>query len=690
MMNQVPSSSAGMLRTNLRGQIRQTPLPKWKALLPLFEAVMNSFQAIDVSKETREHKIVIAIRRDVDLLTEGDQPISGFDIIDTGVGFDDDNFDSFNTAFSEHKVDQGGKGLGRFMWLKAFDTVNISSTFSTHDKGEEQAFWVRNFRFDVNYDPENAPPTKVDTGVVGTKIELRGYKSFYKQQCPSQVEKLAQRLAEHFILVLMQMNCPKVEIHDGGVKTSLNMVFREKFKDNSAVSHFSIQDKCFKINGFRLSSPGSSKHRLIYAANSRGVITEMLEEYIPNLSSRLIDEHGNSFVYLAVVQGEYLNEKVNNFRTDFEIQDTIGEELELELDEVDIKRSEIRDECIKFIQDDLSELIDDLNRIKIERVKSYVHTDSPQYKPLMRYVGDFVGDISPNATKMELELALHKELHKREVSLKREGRKILIQAAKLDDYEEYNKRFSDFMERSNELGAAALAQYVMHRKIVLELFAKALSADKKTDKYPLESAVHNIIFPMHSTDQDTLYSQQNMWLIDERLTYHSYIASDKALSSHDHLEAISKKRPDLFIFDRKMAFAENIEGGMPINSIVVVEFKRPQRKNYTDTENPMDQVLDQIKDIRAGQFMDEDRRPIPVANEKIPAFAYVVCDITDALKTILINRDLTPTPDGLMYYGYHKNLGIYQEVIDYGKLLSDANRRNRIFFDKLNLMGGTS
>lgn len=576
------------------------------------------------------------------------------------------------------------------MWLKAFDSVDISSVFSTHDPGEERQLWSRNFKFDVNYDPENAAPSRIEQGAVGTTVALGGFKKLYKEQCPLQIDKLAQRLAEHFILVLMQPDCPKVEIHDQGLKTSLNTVFRENFNDNSAESSFDLQGRNFTINGFRLSSPGTSKHRLIYAANSRGVITEMLDQYIPNLSSRLVDEDGESFVYLAVVQGDYLNEKVNNFRTDFEIQDSIGDELELELEEVDIKRTEIRNECTTFIAEDLSSLIDDLNRVKIEKLKSYVHDEAPQYKPLMRYIGDFVGDISPNATKMEMELALHKELHKREVNLKRESKQILTQAAKLDNYDEYNERFSEFMERSNELGAAALAQYVMHRKIVLELFDKALRADKRTDKYPLESAVHNIVFPMHSTDQETLYTQQNMWLIDERLTYHSFIASDKALNSLEGLQAESKKRPDLFIFDRKMAFAEKTEDGTPINSLVVVEFKRPQRKGYTDTENPMDQVLDQISDIRAGQFMDENGRPIPVANEKIPAFGYVVCDITESLKTILIRQDLTPTPDGLMYYGYHKNLGIYQEVIDYGKLLSDAKRRNRVFFDKLNLMGGPS
>lgn len=686
MMDQISSSTAGMLRTNLRGQIRQTPLPKWKALLPLFEAVMNSFQAIHESNAEHQHKITISVERDNGLLTEEDLPIVGFKITDTGIGFDDDNFESFNTAFSEHKVDRGGKGLGRFMWLKAFDTVDILSVFSTHDPGEERQLWSRSFGFDVNYDPENAAPTRIQQGAVGTTVKLGGFKKLYMEHCPLQVEKLAQRLAEHFILVLMQPDCPKVEIHDQGLKTSLNTVFRDDFKDNSAASSFDLHGRNFKINGFRLSSPGASKHRLIYAANSRGVITEMLDQHIANLSSRLIDDDGESFVYLAVVQGNYLNEKVNNFRTDFEIKDSIGDELELELEEVDIKRAEIRDRCTDFIKDDLSSLIEDLNRIKIEKLRLYVHADAPQYKPLMRYVSDFVGDISPNATKMEMELALHKELHKREVNLKRESKRILTQAAKLDDYEEYSERFSEFMERSNELGAAALAQYVMHRKIVLELFGKALSADKRTEKYPLEAAVHNIVFPMHSTDQETLYSQQNMWLIDERLTYHSFIASDKALNSLEGFQADSKKRPDLFIFDRKIAFSEKTEDGMPINSLVVVEFKRPQRKGYTDTDNPMDQVLDQISDIRTGQFMDENGRRIPVANEKIPAFGYVICDITDSLKTILIKQDLTPTPDGQMYYGYHKNLGIYQEVIDYGKLLSDAKRRNRAFFEKLNMM----
>jgi len=41
-----------MLWTNLGNQVRQTLLPKWKLLIRLFEAVMNSLRAIHDAKRT--------------------------------------------------------------------------------------------------------------------------------------------------------------------------------------------------------------------------------------------------------------------------------------------------------------------------------------------------------------------------------------------------------------------------------------------------------------------------------------------------------------------------------------------------------------------------------------------------------------------------------------------------------------
>jgi hypothetical protein len=43
------------------------------------------------------------------------------------------------------------------------------------------------------------------------------------------------------------------------------------------------------------------------------------------------------------------------------------------------------------------------------------------------------------------------------------------------------------------------------------------------------------------------------------------------------------------------------------------------------------------------------------------------------------------TPDNLGYYGFNPTLNAYYEVISYRKLLADAQKRNRILFEKLNI-----
>ena len=45
-----------------------------------------------------------------------------------------------------------------------------------------------------------------------------------------------------------------------------------------------------------------------------------------------------------------------------------------------------------------------------------------------------------------------------------------------------------------------------------------------------------LVFPMHSTNAGIPYNEQNLWMIDERLTYHSFIASDKQLRTLEMLK----------------------------------------------------------------------------------------------------------------------------------------------------------
>jgi hypothetical protein len=53
------------MKLDLRGKLRNTQLPRTKALFPLFEAVVNSFQAIeDTSEPFPPPSITIVVERD--------------------------------------------------------------------------------------------------------------------------------------------------------------------------------------------------------------------------------------------------------------------------------------------------------------------------------------------------------------------------------------------------------------------------------------------------------------------------------------------------------------------------------------------------------------------------------------------------------------------------------------------------
>ena len=261
---------------------------------------MNSFQAISDCPNRETGRIIVEIVRDYGLGLDDNPPIAGFKICDNGIGFDDTNFDSFNTAFSEYRLSQGGKGLGRFTWLKAFTRVEVESVFEESDADGPLA---RKFVFDENYDPDSGRPLRAQpAATTGTCVSLVEFKEPYRTATPRGREQIGQRLIEHFLLIFLLPDCPKVEIHDSSTKLDLNRIFDADFRASASVRVFAIQGSEFTLHGFRLKSYRNSKHRLIYAANRRGVVSDNLADYIPNLNAGLFDDQGNPFVYIAVVQ----------------------------------------------------------------------------------------------------------------------------------------------------------------------------------------------------------------------------------------------------------------------------------------------------------------------------------------------------------------------------------------------------
>lgn len=100
-----------------------------------------------------------------------------------------------------------------------------------------------------------------------------------------------------------------------------------------------------------------------------------------------------------------------------------------------------------------------------------------------------------------------------------------------------------------------------------------------------ESFLHNIIYPMRATSVDTPYSNHNLWLIDEKLAYCSYISSDIPFNNNP-----KEDRTDIMILDSPVAVSDEENAGREYESIVLFELKRPMRDDYSDSSNPVNQL----------------------------------------------------------------------------------------------------
>jgi hypothetical protein len=252
--------------------------------------------------------------------------------------------------------------------------------------------------------------------------------------------------------------------------------------------------------------------------------------------------------------------------------------------------------------------------------------------------------------------------------------------------EQYRERLATYLVKVDDIKKSDLANYVFHRKVILDILQKAIQ--RGTDgKYVREDLIHELIMPMRKISNEIRLDSCNLWLIDERLAFHDFLASDKPLSTMEITGSEESKEPDicaLNVYDDPILV--NDGQNLPLASIVVVEIKRPMRNDAASGEekDPVEQALGYLDRIRKGEVQTASGRPIP-SSADIPGFCYAICDITSTVKRRCEMLNLTITSDHLGYFGYNTNFKAYIEVISYDRLLNAARERNRAFFDRLGL-----
>ncbi len=657
------------MNTDLQGKIRNTKLPKSKPLCPLFEAISNSIDAIRDAKRG-DGRIEITLERDeLALALEGkrdDYPIKSIKIKDNGIGFDEGNYNSFLTAESTYK--RGAKGIGRFIWLKAFDTVSIQSTFKENGNLTNRTFdflpegdGIHGHMKDVTADKD-----------FSTIVHLKDIKEEHQKLCPSNLREIAYSIVEHFIVHFLLGTCPNISLSDEANSIDLDDVYREQIISAAESVPFEVNGKGFTLFLTKLYNTHLKKHQIHLCAHNREVKNSDLNGHIRELRGKINDEKGD-YLYQAYVIGNILDENVNAERADFTIS------LEESLFD-DINEREILEAAVHEVKQILEDYIHEVRMAKDDRIKEHVNNNEPQYKPLVNHRPDLVADISPGLSDEDLSIELFKKQKEFDIDLKKQHSEFLADDLdKIEDLDQYKREYEEFIEKSNDVGKSRLVKYVIHRKSVLDLLDRRLSI-KSDDTNWKEESVHELIFPLKKTSDDIPVDQQNLWIIDERLSYHEYLASDMPLSKAEPIETKSKLRPDLVIFNRPFAF---VNDEFRYESMVIIEFKKPGRENYTNN-NPIDQILKYIDEIKDGKVKDRKGRYIQV-NDNIPFYVYIICELTPRITTLFRYGGFTKTPDGNGYFNFRSEFSAYIEVISYQKLLKNSKERNRVLFDKLGI-----
>ena len=664
-----------MSRINIQGTIDNIT-SQTNVYTPIIEAIVNSIDSI-ANKAIDHGKIEISIIRESEIDFDGSLPaIKGINIRDNGEGFNKRNRDSFDTFYSEIKREIGGKGFGRFMFVKYFEDVKVKSVFKESDKLQLRTF---NFgkKYEIIENEKISITDAIDTYAEVSLINLKNQKYLDKG-----IETIARKILDKLLVFFIRddFKCPTIILKDFDgsyiilndyltAKNEINQIDAKQFylvdaNDNSTFK--------FHVKIFKLYYTGNQKSKVILTANNRAVTETNLHKYIPEFEDDFFDtfskngkKTNKNYIIRSYVIGEYLDSSVSIEREKFEFDKEQGDAFKpFSQKDIEQKACEL---TRGIFDDDVSSRLTK----KVNRIKEYVTDEAPWHKAYFSELD--LSKIPYNIKENEIEAELQKIKFEKEQTTKSELKRLLSENGEANQ-EEISKAIS----KITEIGKSDLAHYVFNRKSVLQAFQHLLKR-RDDGKGELEKEVHNLIYPMGNDSDNTIYEDHNLWLLDERLVFSEYIASDKKIGT----KADALKEPDLVVFDKINSFRNGTNEYS--NPITIFEFKRPKRTAYKEEDDPILQIGKYLKDIKAKKYeMPEGYEPIKV-NDNTPVYGYVICSITDKIRDFADKHQLTISPDQDGYFGYHRGYKMYVEIIDFTKMLKDATLRNKIFFKKLQL-----
>jgi Histidine kinase-, DNA gyrase B-, and HSP90-like ATPase len=626
-------------------------------LLPTLEAVSNSMHGIEArfGEEASKNGLIEIV------ITDANDPTKiMISVTDNGIGLTEENYRSFKTPFSGFKLKSKGRGFGRFIAFKIFSRILYSSRYEFM-----ASFSTRTFRFDITRDEEliyfDGQP---DFDHVGMRVEynapLTPWHQFVRELQQSTV---ADAIASHFLPYFLYRWLPEITIKVGeGEAESITKHFRTVFVEaekGQVTVEIDGQNEVLDYSLTKIKKTRTFKnHCLLFAAADRIVgapkdLTNILGQ--PHFTG----EDNEHYIIIGVVRGEAFENRLNDARTGIDLGPKV----------------------VERIVSAVSDLIQQGENSQIEKIKAAQSTDlggALQENPILRLglrgktINQYVSTKPNNWTAQQFvaDLAIERFRASKELT------KAITSAA--SDQDNYIKNIKDIVSKIDENNKEALAEYVIHRRNVIELVETARKYTNGTRHAP-EDVIHDLIFKRFSDNATSDYFEHNLWLIDDALAFMPYVSSDRTAKGARRSKG--DKVPDLAFFDDSLILGDN-DG----TTVTIVEFKRPSRNDYATgpaKSDPVKQVLETLElAVRAGGVSKTDGTHMSFTGV-IRRFGFIVADLTPTLVNVLKDHDFKNDQNPKIWIRHRDRERIIIQAIGYDTLVENAKKRNQAFFTVL-------
>lgn len=698
------------MRFDLAARVRRLPKPHngHTALLPILEAISNSFISIeelfgkDAGKKGR-----------ITVKMSGAGNRFSCSVTDNGAGMTEENFDAFCMVDTLHGDAKGRKGVGRLLWLAAFKRTDIESTYAVGETPEgSTTFSKRSFQFGLGKSepitnfveealdrlvpPDSLLPLDIPSNETETTISFSGIFPEYARKIPvTKAAKPAQKklnrkavediICSQFFPYLLNKKMGRLTLEIDGQHTDLsrkvqNSIVRKEEVTTEAEGHpyTLLMMECLAEDA---PSSAVGRHNLVYIAGNNRIVKDTDIDTFMGKTEAYENASGQRVKFRSILSSPILDKSVNQERTDF-TGDCAGLKGK---DVIEMFQDDLRE----FLQIPLTDLREEQKRIIKNVIRMYPSIQEGS-------VDDMVESLAAEGYGVGDEKTIFRKFsHKRFIRDKKRNEEISNLISKIDtgNYkpEDILGEIEDIQKATRDEERKSLAEYVTRRRVVLRLLKNAIRYIRQipegTDSdYQQENVLHNLICPMRETGvgENKASFAHDLWIVDERLTFSQFVASDVPLRRIVE-DTPDSSRPDIAIFQNIFSFSPDDPEKKALSRVLIVEFKRPGRTSYGAEEDPVFQVMDYIDKFKEKKIRTDDGRPVSIPPHCI-FNCFIIADSCEKLDKW--TRDFVPAPDGMSKFkdlpsasGYNGSI----ELIGWSRLLDDAEMRNRPFFEKLGI-----